>query len=172
MPIVQGTAYWAKLDPTSPAQKYQTTSKEDTEWCLDLGLDPKAVKMIKGMNPSASVKDGKKKNHPSGGPFFKFKKNAYTREGKPLPAPRVVDAQKNDISGTLIGNGSKVNVLFRSKEIEQGQWEGKNVFYLDAVQVLELVEHTGGSSEDFSTVAGGYQGEEDFSRETVAEKGL
>jgi hypothetical protein len=59
MPIVQGTAYWAKLDPLTPAQKYQTTSKEDTEWCLDLGLDPKAVKMIEKMNPSASVKDGK-----------------------------------------------------------------------------------------------------------------
>ena len=172
MPIVQGTAYWAKLDPNSPAQKYQTTSKEDTEWCLDLGLSSKAVKMIQGMNPSASVKDGKKKNHASGGPFFKFKKNAYTREGKPLPAPRVVDAQKNDISGTAIGNGSMVNVLFRSKEMEQGQWTGKSVFYLDAVQVLELVPYDGPKNEDFSEVDGGYQGEENFSRETTEDKGL
>ena len=163
MPIVQGTAYWAKLDPTSPAQKYQTTSKEDTEWCLDLGLDKKAVKLIEDMNPSASVKDGKKKNHASGGPFFKFKKNAFTREGKQLPAPRVVDAHKNDISGTAIGNGSKVNVLFRAKEMEQG---------LDAIQVLELVPYEGGDSEDFSTVDEGYTGDEDFSAETTEDKGL
>ena len=128
--------------------------------------------MIEGMNPSASVKDGKKKNHASGGPFFKFKKNAYTREGKPLPAPRVVDAQKNDISGTTIGNGSTVNVLFRSKEMEQGQWTGKSVFYLDAVQVLELVPYDGPKNEDFSEVDGGYQGEENFSRETTEDKGL
>ena len=171
MPIVQGTAYWAKLDPHNPAQKYGTTSREDTEWCLDLGLDTKAVKMIEGMNPSASVKDGKKKNHASGGPFFKFKKNAFTKFGKALPPPRVVDAQKNDISGTAIGNGSKVNVLFRSKEVEQGQWAGKNVFYLDAVQVLELVEYNTGSSEDFGTVDGGYQGDEDFSA-AADDKGL
>ena len=172
MAILQGTAYWAKLDPQSPAQKYQTTSKEDTEWCLDLGLDKKAVKLIEDMNPSASVKDGKKKNHASGGPFFKFKKNAFTREGKQLPAPRVVDAHKNDISGTAIGNGSKVNVLFRSKEMEQGQWEGKSVFYLDAIQVLELVPYEGGDSEDFSTVDEGYTGDEDFSAETTEDKGL
>ena len=48
-------------------------------------MDTKAVKMIEGMNPSASVKDGKKKNHASGGPFFKFKKNAFTLEKKTLP---------------------------------------------------------------------------------------
>ena len=147
MPIVQGTAYWAKLDPQTPAQKYQTTSKEDTEWCLDLGLDTKAVKMIEGMN-------------------------AFTRDGKQLPAPRVVDAQKNDMSGTAIGNGSKVNVLFRSKEMEQGQWEGKSVFYLDAIQVLELVPYDGPVREDFSAVDNGYTGDEDFSNETNEDKGL
>ena len=77
----------------------------------------------------------------------------------------MVDAQKNDISGTAIGNGSKVNVLFRAKEMEQGQWAGKSVFYLDAVQVLELVPYEGGASEDFSAVDGGYTGEEDFATE-------
>ena len=75
-----------------------------------------------------------------------------------------MDAQKNDISGTAIGNGSKVNVLFRAKEMEQGQWAGKSVFYLDAVQVLELVPYEGGA-EDFSAVDGGYTGEEDFATE-------
>ena len=172
MPIVQGTAYWAKLDPLTPAQKYQTTSKEDTEWCLDLGLDTKAVKMIEKMNPSASVKDGKKKNHASGGPFFKFKKNAFTRDGKDLPAPRLVDIHKKDISGTAIGNGSTVNVLFRAKQLEEGQWAGKSVFYLDAVQVLELVPYEGPVQEDFSVVDSGYVGEEDFSAETNEDKGL
>ena len=84
----------------------------------------------------------------------------------------MVDAQKNDISGTAIGNGSKVNVLFRSKEMEQGQWEGKSVFYLDAIQVLELVPYDGPAHEDFSAVDNGYTGDEDFSNETNEDKGL
>jgi hypothetical protein len=49
--------------------------------------------------------------------------------------------------------------------MEQGQWAGKSVFYLDAVQVLELVPYEGGASEDFSAVDGGYTGEEDFATE-------
>ena len=65
MPIVQGTAYWAKLDPNNPAQKYQTTSREDTEWCLDLGLDTKAVKMIEGMNPSALSRTVRRRTMPA-----------------------------------------------------------------------------------------------------------
>jgi hypothetical protein len=56
--------------------------------------------------------------------------------------------------------------------MEQGQWAGKSVFYLDAIQVLELVPYDGPAHEDFSTVDSGYTGEEDFSNETNEDKGL
>ena len=56
--------------------------------------------------------------------------------------------------------------------MEQGQWEGKSVFYLDAIQVLELVPYDGPVREDFSAVDNGYTGDEDFSNETNEDKGL
>ena len=147
MPVVTGKAYWAKLE--KPAQKYNTTAQEDTEYCIDLTIDKATRKLLEGLNPSASIKNKKDDR----GDFFTFKKNAFNRKGEALPKPRIVDAKTNDISGTLIGNGSDVRVMFRSVEIENvPTMEGKNKFYLDAVQVVDLIPYA--KSEDFGEVDG------------------
>ena len=147
MPVVTGKAYWAKLE--KPAQKYNTTSAEDTEYCIDLTIDKATRKLLEGLNPSASIKN----KNDDRGDFFTFKKNAFNRKGEALPKPRIVDAKKNDIKGTLIGNGSDVRVMFRSVEIENvPSMEGKNKFYLDAVQVVDLVPYA--QSEEFDEVEG------------------
>ena len=119
MPVVTGKAYWAKLE--KPAQKYNTTAQEDTEYCIDLTIDKATRKLLEGLNPSASIKNKKDDR----GDFFTFKKNAFNRKGEALPKPRIVDAKTN---------------------------EGKNKFYRDAVQVVDLVPYA--KSEDFGEVDG------------------
>ena len=148
MPIINGTAYWAKLE--RPAQKYNTTSPTETEYVIDLAIDKKGKELITSLNPSSSIKN----KEDDRGDFFTFKKNAFNRKGDPLPKPRLVDAKENSIAGTLIGNGSKVRVAFRVQEIEneKSAYNGKNKFYLDGVQVVDLIPYE--SSESFGEVDG------------------
>lgn len=65
-------------------------------------------------------------------------------ENKP---PRVVDANKNPMEGTIIGNDSVVNVQWAPFSWE---YKGKKGVSADfqAIQVVELVPYTGGSDKD------------------------
>jgi len=64
-------------------------------------------------------------------------------------AVNVFDALKNKIEfdSNKIGNGSKVRVSFSMQKYTQR--EGGLALYLNAVQVVNLVEYSGGSAEDF-----------------------
>ena len=147
MPIINGKAYWAKLD--RPAQKYKTTASTDTEWTIDVTIDKKSKELINSLHPSATIKN----RDDDRGDFFTFKKDAFNRNGEPLPKPRLVDAKRNNIAGTTIGNGSEVRVSFRVGEVKNvPTMIGKNKFYLDAVQVVDLVPYE--RSDDFDEVDG------------------
>ena len=66
----------------------------------------------------------------------------------------MVDADRKDITGTLIGNGSIVNVKFN-------EWlnpaTDKHVLYLNGVQVVHLVPYDRG--DGFEVIEGGFKGE-------------
>ena len=147
MPIIAGKAYWAKLD--RPAQKYKTTAPTEMEWTIDITIDKKSKELINSLNPSATIKNRKDDR----GDFFTFKKDAFNKNGEPLPKPRLVDAKRNNIAGTTIGNGSEIRVSFRVGEVKNvPTMKGKNKFYLDAVQVIDLVPYE--RSDDFDEVDG------------------
>ena len=78
----------------------------------------------------------------------------FDKTDNPQRPPQVVDADRNDISGTLIGNGSLVNVKFNEW---QNPASGKTVLYLSGLQVIQLVpyEKEGG----FTVIEGGFKGE-------------
>ena len=65
-----------------------------------------------------------------------------------------MDSQKNDISGTIVGNGSDVRVSFTIREWKMNNKEGKRPVLKD-VQVLKLVEY---SPPDEFDVEEGYVG--------------
>ncbi len=174
MGIIQGKASWAKLDPNNPAQIYNTTSNTDKQWTMDVTLDETAAKILQQYDMAASLRDGSQeavsagagrklngkptllypKGHESDDFYFTFKCKAFGRDGEPRRPPQVVDADRKDISGTLIGNGSIVNVKFN-------EWlnpaTDKHVLYLNGVQVVHLVpyERDGG----FQVIEGGFKGE-------------
>ena len=72
----------------------------------------------------------------------------------PKRPPSIVDADRNDITGTLIGNGSLVNVKFNEW---QNPASGKTGLYLNGLQVIQLIpyEKDGG----FEVIEGGFKGQ-------------
>ena len=174
MGIIQGKAYWAKLDPNNPAQIYNTTANTDKQWTMDVTLDEEAAKVLQEFDMSASLRDGSQKavkagvgrklngqptllypkGHESDDFYFTFKCKAFDKNLEPKRPPQVVDADRKDITGTLIGNGSIVNVKFN-------EWlnpaTDKHVLYLNGVQVVHLVPYEKGGG--FEVIEGGFKGE-------------
>lgn len=93
------------------------------------------------------------------GAYIVAKRKTKTVEGKDIPAPRVVDMNKQPFNKE-IGNGSVCNVIFDVYEWEYMKRKGKSA-WLNAVQVVDWKEYLG--KEDFdgtSEVPG--SGMEDF----------
>jgi len=103
--------------------------------------------------------------------YLRLKRNVLTRDGRKVDPVRVVDAKKNDWpNNMIIGNGSKARVKF--SVIEQN--EGSPYLYLEAIQIVELVEYN--RQEDFDEEAGtdisSYKSQEDeesFGEDTKTE---
>lgn len=174
MGIIQGKAYWAKLDPNNPAQIFNTTANTDKQWTMDVTLDEEAAKVLQEFDMSASLRDGSQKavkagvgrklngqptllypkGHESDDFYFTFKCRAFDKNLEPKRPPQVVDADRKDITGTLIGNGSIVNVKFN-------EWlnpaTDKHVLYLNGIQVVHLVPYEKGGG--FEVIEGGFKGE-------------
>lgn len=75
------------------------------------------------------------------GKFVTMYKDQFLSNGSELPKPRLMDSKKNDISGTLIGNGSLVKVSFQDREWKMNNRTGVRAVLKD-VQVLDLVDYT------------------------------
>ena len=75
------------------------------------------------------------------GKFVTLYKDQFLTNGSELPKPRLMDSQKNDISGTLVGNGSLVKVSFTPREWKMNNRKGVRAVLKD-VQVLDLVEYS------------------------------
>jgi|TARA_R110002020_G_scaffold17190_4_gene60630 hypothetical protein len=129
MPVITGKSYWAKLQN---AQNPFDESKP--RWSIDVALNADGVKLIKGHNIPIKDKEDDR------GEFVTMYKDQYLRDGTELPKPRLMDAQKNDISGTLIGNGSLVKVSFTPREWKMSGRAGVRAVLKD-VQVLDLVSY-------------------------------
>ena len=93
MTVVAGKAYWAKLD-----QAQNPFDESKPRWSLDVSLDANGVKAMKAQG--LTIKD----KQDDRGKFMTLYKDQFLRNGTELPKPRLMDSQKNDISGTIVGN--------------------------------------------------------------------
>jgi len=134
MPIISGKAYWAKLE--NAVNKFDP---DKPRWSIDVALDKKGSKTMKSEGYNVRNKDDDR------GDFIHIYKNKYIatgpNAGTALPKPRLFDAEKNIISGILIGNGSTVNVSYRKKEYNVGGNEGQRPELRD-VQLIDLIEYS------------------------------
>jgi len=130
MPVVSGKAYWAKLDK---AQNPFDQAKP--RWSIDVSLNAEGIKFMKGHGVPIKDKEDDR------GKFVTLYKDQFLTNGSELPKPRLMDSQKNDISGTLVGNGSLVKVSFTPREWKMNNRKGVRAVLKD-VQVLDLVEYS------------------------------
>jgi len=150
MSVIKGNAYWASV--TSP----NTTFDSDGVWTMDVGnLDAK--------NKKIATEDGisvKNKNDDRGD-FVTIKRKVRRKDGNMNKAPEVVDAQKRAMIGTLIGNGSEVNVLYSTYEWEFGGKSGVSAD-LRAIQVTNLIPYNTDADADeaFGVVEDGFVSKE------------
>ena len=150
MSVVKGNAYWASI--TSP----NTTFDSDGVWPIDVGnLDKKNIEIAK-----ADGLDIKNKGDDRGD-FVTVKRKVRRKDGNMNKAPEVVDAQKRNMIGTLIGNGSGVNVLYSTYEWEFKGRSGTSAD-LRAVQVTNLIPYNvdADADEAFEVVPDGFVSKE------------
>jgi hypothetical protein len=93
----------------------------------------------------------------------KFKTFAKDKNGEKKSPPMVVDAKKNILTRPpLIGKGSKVRVAFFPAFYANPKDKRFGVtFYLNAVQIVELVTHTGGGGADAFAEEEGFVGKDE-----------
>ena len=130
MPVISGTAYWAKVH-----QPHFDQYNEQGIFSIDVTVDAKAKKQLQdlGLSPRIKTKDDER------GEFITIKRKYTRKDGTKNSAPRVVDSKKTPISpDDLIGNGSKVNVAFDTYDynVKCNQGVGAS---LKAVQVIKLI---------------------------------
>ena len=138
--------YWAKL-----GKPVENQFSGDMQWELQIRVP---ASRAKDLEPLGTVKhpivDGKENTKVS---YVNTRKKSVRVDGTPAQPVRVVDAAKNEIDGSTIGNGSKGHVIVMQKPFEiKNPKTGKVTksgiaTSLSAVQVLELVEYKGSSNK-------------------------
>ena len=149
MSVISGTAYWASI--ISP----NTTFDSDGTWSIDVGN-------LDADNKALAEKDGLtiKNKGDDRGDFVSIKRNVKRKDGNLNSAPEVLDAQKRTMMNTLIGNGSKVNVLYTTYEWKYKGRAGVSAD-LTKVQVIDLVPYQGDADDAFDVVPDGYSSEDE-----------
>ena len=146
MSVLKGNAYLASI--VSP----NTTFDSDGVWSIDVGnLDKKNTDIAKADGLSVKNKGDDR------GDFVTVKRKVRRKDGNMNKAPEVVDAGKRAMSGTLIGNGSEVNVLYSTYDWEFKGRSGTSAD-LRAVQVTNLVPYNvdADADEAFEVVPDGF----------------
>lgn len=128
--IFEGTAKWAKV--YKPDEKYGN-------YTINVYLDDASLKRYIEAGCRGRINSDEDGQYVT----FRMNQNSTDWEGKPLGAPKVVDAD-NVTFTDLIGNGSKVR-------IQADVYNSKNgvATRLEAVKVLEHVIYEGREEEAF-----------------------
>lgn len=151
--IVSGVAAWPFVTRPRAAR-----DNMPAVYTLDLLLDIETAKKLKGLGLKI---DKVKEDIPGiedskGKPFLRLKRKVKLADGTELGPPEVVDAAVKPYSG-IVGNGSKVNVIFKAREWKSPLGSGVSAD-LYKVQITELVEYKGSSEagvESFEAVGEG-----------------
>jgi len=146
--VIAGTAYWASSITTN------TKFDADGVWTIDVGN-------LDDLNKKKAQKDGLtiKNKGDEKEDFVTIKRKVRNAKGNLNRQPNVVDATKRLVTDTMIGNGSKVNVLYEPFEWNFGGKTGVSAD-LRAVQVTELVPYSTEEDDAFDVVPDGFTSDE------------
>ena len=140
--VISGKAYWASIATPN------TTFDPDGVCTVDVGnLDKAAIDQLK--NDGLTVKN----KGDDRGDFVTIKRKVRRKDGQMNRTPDLVDAKKRQMSNTMIGNGSDVNVLYSTYDWEFKGRKGTSAD-LKSIQVTNLIPYSSGIEEDFDEVDG------------------
>ena len=131
------------------ASLVEPNTKFEPVWSIQIEVDDTIRPVIEGAGLTISNKGDDR------GEFVTIKRKVARADGTKKQGPIVKDSQNNNWDGKLIANGSTVNV----KAIPfEWSYAGKSGISADlaAVQVVDFIEYSGGSGDDFDVVPGGY----------------
>lgn len=92
---------------------------------------------------------------------FSFKTNVESKFGRNKVDLYDSKGKKFDLGDILIGNGTKGRIG-GTLAIYDGKTGSGVTLYLNRIQIIELVEYTGGDSNPFDEVEGGYTHQTEF----------
>lgn len=139
--LISGKTFWASLDkPNTMSGKYQ----------MDLSLDKKSQELLRSKGVTLKQEDKNQGTENDRGTYVTLKKSTSLPDGTTLAPPSLIDGKKNPVpSGTLLGNGSMVNVETHVFDWTFKGKKGKGLG-LGTVQIKTLVEYkTNKSTELF-----------------------
>ena len=149
MTLISGKAYWASI--TAPNTTYEPC------WTIDVTLDEENYEKVIADGVPVKNKSDERGN------FVTIKRKLDGKHG-PNTAPELVDAQRQPMFNTLIGNGSDVNVLYRPYDWNHEKRSGRSAD-LQKVQVVNLIVYEPKDSqepEDFEVLESGYTSDDDI----------
>tara|TARA_R110000803_G_scaffold20087_1_gene51977 strand:+ start:15760 stop:16212 length:453 start_codon:yes stop_codon:yes gene_type:complete len=146
MTHITGLAWWASL--SAPNTTFEPC------WTIDVALDAENRAKVEADGLTIKNKDDDR------GDFITIKRKVEGKNGTNL-APALVDSNREPMFNTLIGNESKVNVLYRPYDWEYKGKAGRGAD-LTKVQVVTLVPYAVDNSEDFEVVESGYTSDDDI----------
>tara|TARA_R100001086_G_scaffold217392_2_gene133831 strand:+ start:1333 stop:1815 length:483 start_codon:yes stop_codon:yes gene_type:complete len=140
MPVLSGKAHWASI--ANPNTTFEPV------YSIDLAIEGDELNKARQLGLTIKNKGDDRGN------FVTIKRKQYRKDGSENKRPDLVDSNKNNMGNTLVGNGSDVNVLFKTFEWEYAGKTGMGT-ELQKVQVTNLIEYSDGS-DDFDVVPDGY----------------
>ncbi len=144
MPLLKNVeAHWAKVG-TRPEKKYRS---DQTQWSINAVCDAKVAKAWKNKGYAQKVRTMDVKGDEV--PYILLTKPTHRRSGEANQGIKVFDKFGNELDADSIGNGSKVNIQYRTYDWEFQGDKGTKA-ELVAIQVVELVEYkSGGNASEF-----------------------
>ena len=135
--IVKGKAMWASVN-------HLNTTFEPNAWKIDLVVEPAEEEKLRGLGLKPKKTD-------DDSVVFAFKRNEYQSDGETRnEKPKCVDADNILFEG-MVGNGSIVNVQFRTYDWTFGKKKGVGADF-QGLQVLKLVEYGLADGDEFEAV--------------------
>ena len=140
--VISGKAYWTSI--ASP----NTTFDPDGVWTIDVGnLDKNSIDQLKTDGLTVKNKGDDR------GDFVTIKRKVRRKDGQMNRTPDLVDAKKRQMTSTMIGNGSDVNVLYGTYDWEFKGRTGTSAD-LKSIQVTNLIPFSSDTEEEFDEVEG------------------
>jgi len=131
MPKIVGSAMWCKV--------YEPDTKYAPMWKLDLVLTDAEAQKLKDVGI-------KVKRNDDGNYQYKFKRKVTGAKGQSNRPPVVVGPDKEPFT-QLVGNGSKVCIIYKVYEWKNNFGKGVGAD-LDKIMVLEHIPYSAGGSEE------------------------